>query len=80
MSGTVYDRMLTDEDAPHVVDHQDGIWGLFDARRRWLRENGEGRYAWRRRVIDVAYNRRGWRIIYRFTDADTAFWFKMAAP
>ena len=74
MTGTTYDKTLTDEQAPHAVEMEDGHIGAFAERCAWLRENGAGSYAWRRHTLKNPWR---WRIVYRFTDADAAFWFKV---
>jgi hypothetical protein len=75
VSGTVYDKLLPPEQAPHVVecDAAYGVGGFY-GRRAWLAENGVGRYAWSRAFLTEPHR---YIIKYRFTDADTAFWFKM---
>jgi hypothetical protein len=71
----ILEHKLTDAEAPHVVDFTP-IRGSGEGQYicHWLETNGTGQY--RSNVLhDQFESHVGWT--FRFTDADTAFWFRM---
>lgn len=73
MSVAVFDRELPDEDAPNIV-RLPHVMGQFEVRDEWLAQNAVGAVGYRLRICD---NPSRMIISYRFSDANTAFWFKM---